>query len=89
MEVNKNNNVDAAHRVIINRATSRWSLPESDTSSFVRVTGFDHALRATPVVRPEVLSRAKKLIADPNYPTSAQIEGIAALLTRKLDCRMA
>jgi len=85
MKVNNHNNFDAAPRGIGNRARSRWAPLESDTALFACEVRFDRALEATPIIRPEVVSRAKKLIGDPNYPSSAQIEGIAALLARKLD----
>jgi hypothetical protein len=63
----------------------QWTPLEPDTTLCVRGAGFDCALEAPPLVRPEVVSRTKKLIGDPNYPSPAIIEGIAALLARKLD----
>lgn len=85
MEVNSNQNIDAAHRVLINRASSQRMPREADTASFERVAALDRALRETPVVRPEVVARAKELISDVKYPPAAAIEGIAALLALKLD----
>jgi hypothetical protein len=85
MEVNSNQNIDAAHRVIINRASSKGMPRESDTTSFERVAALDRALRETPLVRPEVVARAKELISDVKYPSNAAIEGIAALLALKLE----
>lgn len=85
MEVKTNNNVDAAQRVIVSQAKPRRTPLESDTTSFYRVQALDQALRATPEVRPEAVTRAKELISDVKYPPNATIEGIAALLALKLD----
>lgn len=85
MEVKANNNVDVAQRVSANQTRPRPMRWESDTTSFDHVAALDQSLQATPVVRPEAVSRAKGLIADEKYPPSAAIEGIAALLALKLD----
>lgn len=85
MEVKANNNVDVPSRVIGNQSKSRPARLGSDTVSFDRVTALDKSLQATPVARPEAVSRAKELIADVKYPPSATIEGIAALLALKLE----
>jgi hypothetical protein len=38
------------------------------------------ALRNLPASRPEAVATAKQLIADPNFPSSEQLDGLAALL---------
>jgi len=85
MEVKANNNIDVAQRVLVSPTRSRPPRLESDTASFSRVAALDQALRATPTVRPEVIARAKDLVADVKYPPTAAIAGIAALLALKLD----
>ncbi len=85
MEVTTNKNIDAAQRVLVNRTNAKRMPHESDAASFERVAALDRALRETPLVRPEVVARAKDLISDVKYPPAAAIEGIAALLALKLE----
>lgn len=85
MEVKTNNNIDVAQRVIVTQTKPRPTPLKSDSTSFQRAQALDQALRATPEVRPEAVSRAKELISNVKYPPSAAIAGIAALLALRLD----
>lgn len=85
MQVKANTNVDAAANALINRSRNRPVAAETDTASFQRVANLDQALQATPVARPEAVSKARELIGDVKYPPSVAIEGIAALLALRLE----
>jgi hypothetical protein len=88
MEVTPNNSLDTSMRVNPNAARARTAQVESenlDTAVFSRAQALDQALRATDAVRPDVVNRARQLIADVKYPPIAAIEGISALLALKLD----
>ena len=85
MEVNNNNNIDTAQWVRINQSKPRSPQAESDSTSFYRVEALDQAMEATPVARPEVVDRARKLISEVRYPGDETIRGIASLLALKLD----
>lgn len=85
MEVNNNNNIDAAQWVRVNQTKPRPPQAESDSTSFQRVEALDQAMQTTPDVRPQAVERAKKLISDVRYPGDETIRGIASLLALKLD----
>lgn len=85
MEVNNNNNIDTAQWVKVNQSRPRPTQAGADTTSFYRVEALDHAMQATPAVRPEAVERAKKLIAEIRYPGDETIRGIASLLALKID----
>ena len=55
-------------------------LPAGDASHWSRSRSFEPELAATPDVRSEVVARGKALIADPNYPSQAQLKAVAAVL---------
>jgi len=52
----------------------------SDSASFTTTASLEGKLNALPTVRPELVERAKSLLANPNYPPAELLDRIAALL---------
>ena len=65
------------------RSLNRATQPEKNHAfpSFNRSRSLDMALAEVPEVRASEVARGKALIADPNYPSVAQIQKIARALT--------
>ena len=65
------------------RSLSRMAQPQTDHTfpSFARSRSLDMALAEVPEVRASEVARGRALIADPNYPSVAQIQQIAGVLT--------
>jgi hypothetical protein len=86
MEAIGNNENGPVHRAY----TKNGALPPKDTASVsdtatkAKLTDIskiaDQASRAGEEVRPEAIQRAKSLLADPNWPNDAAIEGLAEKL---------
>ena len=53
--------------------------------SFERTTALEQALKKIPLVRPEQVAKATAMVADPNYPTDAELSRIADLFTMHLN----
>jgi hypothetical protein len=85
MEVNLNLNTGSARPV-----GSRPPTPPARSAASVEAVSFrdsealDRALRETPAVRSEAVTRAQTFVADVKYPPAATIEAIANLLAMKL-----
>ena len=84
MEINSNlstNGVNAA-------ATSLRSTPETnmptDRVSLTSSSALEQALDSSPASRPEMVDRAKALIADPAYPSSAVLSAVSQHLAAGL-----
>ena len=71
-----------ATRIIFHRP-SRATQPQTNhaSPSFARSRSLDMALAEVPEVRASEVARGKALVADPNYPSVAQIQKIAGVLT--------
>ncbi len=54
-----------------------------ELSAFERRRSFEPELAATPDVRAAEVARGKALVADPNYPSRAQIKSIARTLAAR------
>ena len=65
------------------RNLSRAAQPQTNHAfpSFARSRSLDMALAEVPDVRGSEVARGRTLIADPNYPSVAQIHNIAGVLT--------
>jgi hypothetical protein len=66
-------------------AVSTTPAAPEDTLSTNNATHLKAALEQTPVVRPEVVSRAAALATDPAYPPIAIIEKVARLIADSND----
>jgi hypothetical protein len=84
MEINSNlstNGVNAS--VSAARSTPAQKMP-SDRVSLTNLSGMEDLLQNIPSTRPDVVERAKSLIADPNYPSSAIMGAVAQHLAVNL-----
>ncbi len=63
----------ARHDAFVPPAGDRFS---ADDSAAIR-----SALDAIPEIRPEVVERGRRLLADPNYPSAKVVDAIARLIT--------
>jgi hypothetical protein len=80
MKVNPNRDLQAAAR--LSRAAKK--VVTVATSDFQASAKLALKLAATPAVRPEAVTRAKALIADPNYPDAKTVRAIAQKLADKI-----
>jgi len=80
MEVNLNSNLTPVPRPNGPQSTAKRAPEASDDTHFVQAEALDKALSNTPEVRPEVVARAKQLIADVNYPPTETMHKLANLL---------
>jgi hypothetical protein len=56
----------------------------SDRVSLTNASALEQALDNTPASRPDVVERAKALIADPNYPSFDTLSAVSGLLASAL-----
>ena len=65
-------------------AVRRESAPKTETAnmSFERTTALEQTLKKIPLVRPEKVTQAAALVADPNYPSDEKLSRIAELFAR-------
>ncbi len=56
----------------------------SDRVSLTNSSALEHALDNTPASRPDMVERAKSLIADPNYPSSATLSAVSRQLASSM-----
>jgi hypothetical protein len=80
--IGKNENGPVHRAYTRNEAVpAKDSLSASDAATKAKLTDIskiaDQASRAGDEVRPEAIERAKSLLADPNWPNDAAIEGLA------------
>jgi len=59
--------------------------PGSDQFTAQHSAALQSALAAQPEIRPEVVARGQALAADPNYPSTEVMRGIAAQVLRTPD----
>jgi hypothetical protein len=64
--------------------TQSTSKTVTNEISFEQTTALDQALRKIPVVRPDQVAKATAMVANPNYPTDAELDRIANLFTLHL-----
>ena len=56
----------------------------TDRVSLTSSSALEQALDSSPASRPEMVDRAKTLIADPNYPSSAVLSAVSLQLATGL-----
>jgi len=56
----------------------------SDRVSLTNSSALEQALGSSPASRPEMVERAKALIADPNYPSPDTLSAVSRLLASAL-----
>jgi len=82
MEINNNlstNGVNGSVTPAAQRPTPASAMP-SDQISLTNLSSADEALKSLPDSRPDVVERAKSLIADPNYPSSSMMSALSQKL---------
>ena len=80
MEINTNlstNGVNGA--AIAPRSTPATNMP-TDRVTLTSSSALEQALDSSPASRPEMVERAKALIADPNYPSSDTLSAVSRQL---------
>ncbi len=85
MEITPIPNSGPTARAAASRAKGRPAQPGLDTATFDRAEALKQALQETPLVRPEMVARARQYLGDVQYPPEATIRGISVLLGMKLD----
>ena len=84
MEINTNLSTTGVNGT----ATPQRSAPAptmlSDRVSLTNSSALEQALDSAPASRPEMVDRAKALIADPNYPSSAVLSAVSRQLAAGL-----
>jgi hypothetical protein len=80
MKVNPNRETAAAARITSAKKSAVESSQQVATEKFPASAELTAKLSAVPDVRADVVARAKRLIADPNYPDAKTIESIARKL---------
>lgn len=85
MEIKLSHNLGAVSRLASGPARPRETRAAGDAAAFDRAEALNHALDATPGTRPEVVARARALVADSSYPPRETIQRIANLLALHLD----
>lgn len=85
MQVNLNNNAGPVQRPVAKAVEHRpKSGVEASGTSFHATEALNVALNQTPEVRPEIVEKAKRLIADSHYPPTEAIRKISDLLAMNL-----
>jgi hypothetical protein len=84
MEINANLSTTGVNGT----ATPSRATPEptmlSDRVSLTNSSALDQALGSSPASRPDMVERAKALIADPSYPSSDTLSAVAKHLASAL-----
>jgi hypothetical protein len=84
MEINTNLSTNSVNGA----ATPPRSTPAptmlSDRVSLTNSSALDQSLANSPASRPEMVERAKALIADPNYPSSETLSALSRQLASAL-----
>jgi hypothetical protein len=85
MEINSNLSTTGVNASILPaRSTPAQQMP-SDRVSLTNLSGMEDLLQSVPSTRPDVVERAKSLIADPSYPSSAILGAVAQHLAVNLN----
>lgn len=85
MEITPSRNAKLAMQPLGNQTKAHPPQRDTDTAVFDRAEALKRTLQATPLVRPEVVERARQFIGDAQYPPEEVMQGIAVLLATKLD----
>ncbi len=80
MQINSNNYTGNVARVAYVSNSGKAGAPKGDRVQFDQTASLEKALKETPDVRPDVIDRAKDLVANPNYPPPEVIKRISNLL---------
>ena len=84
MDVKFNSQTDPIGENLPVQKRARKQAPTSDSVRLDQSASLDRALAATPPVRSEAVERARKLIADPAYPSQETLGKVAKLLAASI-----
>lgn len=85
MQINPSHHQDPVGQTEMIRRNAATPRPAADAASFDRSAALNRSLAEVPDTRPEVVERAKQLIADVKYPPIEAISKIADLLAMHFD----
>jgi hypothetical protein len=84
MEINTNLSTNGVNgTATAPRSTPAPDMP-TDRVSLTSSSALEQAMDSAPASRPEMVDRAKALIADPNYPSSAVLSAVSRQLAAGL-----
>lgn len=83
MKIDPNRNIQSPTELSRSKTTQQKK-PVSTETAFTASAQLSDRLAATPDVRPDAVSKAKQLIADPNYPDSKTVDTIARKLADEI-----
>ena len=85
MQVTSNLNISQVAAPSGTKAAAPSGMTQSQAASqFGGTERLNRALHATPDVRAEKVKRARALVSDPNYPSSAIVRSVANLLASNI-----
>ena len=85
MEIKPTHNLGAVTRLASGLARPPETKAAGDTVVFDSAQALNKALDTTPDVRPDVVARARAVVAGSSYPPQETIQRISALLAIHLD----
>lgn len=85
MQIDPNTSISHATRQVASQAPSRVSSAREGEPRFDQTSELNRALEQTPAVRPGAVARARELIGDVKYPPDEAINGIAKLLSMRIE----
>ena len=77
-------NVSGVNGIIPPGRSATAAKTTADTASFTRSDAVETELRNLPDSRPEAVARARQLISDANYPSSAMVKQLSQFLAANL-----
>jgi hypothetical protein len=84
MEINTSMNVSGVNGLTPPGRPAAAAKAVADTASFTGSAAVETELKGLPDSRPEAVERAKELIGDANYPSSAIVKQLSQFLTANL-----
>ena len=85
MDIKPSHNLGAVTRLASGLARPPETKAAGDTMAFNSAEALNKALNATHDVRPDVVARAREVVAGNSYPPQETIQRIAVLLASHLD----
>lgn len=84
MEISNNMNVSGVNGFVPPGRSAAAARTASDTASFTGSATVEADLKNLPDIRPEAVDRAKQLIGDTHYPSSAMVRQLSQFLSSHL-----
>jgi hypothetical protein len=84
MEINTNLNLTGVNGTATPPRSTPAPIMLSDRVSLTNSSALEQALNSTPTSRPDMVERARSLLADPNYPSSDTLSAVSRQLASAL-----